>query len=242
VEGIIRQVIAAVQASEGTVVVELSCDAACRHFLVIRAEVPTITRISKQWQLRSTSRRCHTNDACQRIRTIQRTVWFSQHLNLLNARRGKIRKFDRAADIVHRHIIDQHLVRIGIAPANRQRRGAPKLAGLRHLQSRNLTQWLVHFRVLTIIVRRQHGHGGADLRDRSGSCRRCHRDLLRQGLRGQCHIQFRLGGFRNVDRVARRALKCRRNCPDTVACVFRNFKYVVTPTVGSRCLHDSGSI
>ncbi len=119
-ERVIRQIVAAVQTSERPIVVKLPLDAARRCFIVIRAEVSAIARIGKQWQPRRASRRCHAHNASQRVRAIQRAVRLPQHLNLLNPHRCEVCKLNRAADIVYRHIIDQHLVRICAAAANRK--------------------------------------------------------------------------------------------------------------------------
>src|SRR5438046_4709133 len=115
VKGGIRQIVAAVQALECTIIIELPCDSARCYRLVICAEVAAIARVGEQWKSRRAALGRHADDACQRIRTIQRTVRLSQYLNLLNARCSKIPQLYCPANVIHWTTVDQHLRGISTA-------------------------------------------------------------------------------------------------------------------------------
>ena len=113
---------------------------------------------------------------------MEHTVRIPEHLHALHPRHRQVGEVEAAADVVHRHAVDDHLVEVGITASDEQRRRAASLARLHDLRTRHQPQRLQDVRLPQGLEHPliDDRHRGADLR--LGQDRGSRRDdhLLRQ--------------------------------------------------------------
>src|SRR6185312_5161774 len=110
--------------------------------MVQRVEVTAIKRITDLRTKSFASRRGQVDNASQGISAIKHAVRAAQNFCPVNAGGKNIPKIHCAANFSHRNTIQPDSVGVAIATADENGFSDSALASLKHLQSRNLPQWL----------------------------------------------------------------------------------------------------
>ena len=111
-------------------------------------------------------RRDHADDAGQRVAAEDDAVRVAKRFDPLDADQRILREIDAAADVVGGNAVDEHLVEVGVAAADEDRRHAAACARLDERHARYQAQRFEHVRLAEQRerLRIEHRHRRADLR------------------------------------------------------------------------------